>query len=134
MRSFESLIESIKASSANSFTLNVNKEFINNVTFKNLKKKYPEISITEEKLFFLIYVKDLNVLKVKQSIVDKVVNKGHKKIDYSYGSLELQKNKKQIKKFFLDYFNKNRLKKQNLQISKIKYKYIIIKLEKKLFI
>ena len=38
LRSFESLIESIKASSANSFTLNVNKEFINNVTFKNLKK------------------------------------------------------------------------------------------------
>ena len=38
LRSFESLIESIKASSVKSFTLNVNKEFISKITFKNLKK------------------------------------------------------------------------------------------------
>lgn len=132
LRSFESLIESIKVSSVKSFTLNVKKKFISKITFKNFKKKYPDVSIIEEKFFFLIYVKDLNVLEIKQSIIDKVVNKGQKKIDYSYGSLESQKNKKQIKNFFLDFFNKNYLKKQNLHTSKIKYKYFIIKLDKKI--
>ena len=63
-----------------------------------------------KKSFFLIYVKDLNVLKVKQSIIDKVVNKESKKNRLYLWEFGSTKNKKQIKKFFLDFFNKNSLK------------------------
>ena len=101
LRSFESLSESIKASNVNTFTLNVKKKFISESTLLDFKNKFPDIKIEKNENFFLIYVKDLSVFELKKKIIDKVLDKKQIKIDYSYGSLNLQKSNNKVREFFL---------------------------------
>ena len=119
LRSFESLSESIKASNVNSFTLNVRKDFISKDSFLNFKTKFPKINIQKKDDFYLIYVKNLNSIKIDKKITDRVLDKKQIKINYSYGSLETQKSKTLVKDFFLDYYYKN-FKEFSLNLSKKK--------------
>ena len=66
--------------------------------------------------FYLIYVKNLNSIKIEKKIIDKVLDKKQIKINYSYGSLENQKSKNLVRKFFLNFYNKN-LKESSLNLS-----------------
>ncbi len=106
LRSFESLSESIKSSKINSFTLKVKKNFFDKVTLSQFKKKFPDTISIENKNYYLISVKDINVLNLNKKIIDKVNSKEQKKVKYSYGSLSSQKNKSKVRRFFLDFYNK----------------------------
>ena len=57
VRSFESLVESIKASKINNFTLKVNKNILNNYLIKIFKKKFPNLLISEKENICLILLK-----------------------------------------------------------------------------
>ena len=132
LRSFESLSESIKASNVNSFTLNVRKKFISQDSFLNFKNKFPNINIEKKEDFYLIYVKNLNSIQIEKKISDRVLDKKQIKIDYSYGSLETQKSKNSVRKFFLDYYYKN-FKESSLNLPlKKKLEYFSISIDKEI--
>ncbi len=132
LRSFESLSESIKASNVNSFILNVRKKFISKDSLLNFKTKFPNIKIEDKKDFYLIYVKNLNSIKIEKKIIDRVLDKKQIKINYSYGSLETQKPKNLVRKFFLDYYYKN-FKEFSLNLSlKKKLEYFSISIDKEI--
>ena len=103
VRSFESLVESIKASKISCFTLKVNKNILSNSLIKKFKKKFPNLLISEKENICLIYIKNTNSISFKKKIIDRVKNKVQSKIDYRYGSLDFQKNKKKIQRIFFKF-------------------------------
>ena len=130
LRSFQSLSESIKASNVNSFTLNVRKKFISKASFLDFKIKFPNIDIEKKDDFYLIYVKNLNSIEIEKKINDRVLDKKQIIIKYSYGSLETQKPKNLVRKFFLNYYNKN-FKEFSLNLSlKKKFEEFSISIDK----
>ena len=132
LRSFESLSESIKASNVNSFILNVGKKFISKDSLLSFKTKFPNINIEDKEDFYLIYVKNLNSIQIEKKITDRVLDKKQIKINYSYGSLETQKPKNLVRKFFLDYYYKN-FKEFSLNLSlKKKLEYFSISIDKEI--
>ena len=130
LRSFESLTESIKTLTFTGFTLNVDKKYMNKVTFLRFKRIYPKINIENKVNFFLIHVKDSDVLNSKKKIVDKVSNKKQQKINYYYGSLGLQKNKQKFKSFFLNYYENNKANNKHLSKPKHQTETLKIKINK----
>ena len=66
LRSFESLVESIKASKISCFTLKVNKNILSNSLIKKFKKKFPNLLISEKENIYLIYIKDTNSISLKK--------------------------------------------------------------------
>ena len=66
VRSFESLVESIKASKISCFTLKVNKNILSNSLIKKFKKKFPNLLISEKENICLIYIKNTNSISFKK--------------------------------------------------------------------
>ena len=66
LRSFESLVESIKASKISCFTLKVNKNILSNSLIKKFKKKFPNLLISEKENICLVYIKNTNSISFKK--------------------------------------------------------------------
>ena len=107
-RSFESLLESVKAANVKSLVLNVKKKYLSIDEHQNLLKAFPKIEINKKEDFFVIFVKDLEVLDFKKKIQDQVSEKQQTIVNYSYGSSsEIEENKK-VRDFFINFLNNDK--------------------------
>ena len=105
-RSFESLLESVKAANVKSLVLNVKKKYFSANECQNLIKTFPKIKIDEKEDLFIIFVQDLEVIDFKKKIEDKVSEKQQTIVEYSYGGSEIKENKK-VGDFFKNFLEKN---------------------------
>ncbi|PDH55728.1 MAG: hypothetical protein CNE97_02915 [alpha proteobacterium MED-G10] len=105
-RSFESLLESVKAVNVKSLVLNVKKKYFSANECQNLIKTFPKIKIDEKEDLFIIFVQDLEVIDFKKKIEDKVSEKQQTIVEYSYGGSEIKENKK-VGDFFKNFLDKN---------------------------
>ena len=101
------------------------------IHYLNFKNKFPNINIEKKEDFYLIYVKNLNSIQIEKKITDRVLDKKQIKINYSYGSLETQKSKSSVRKFFLDYYYKNFKESKNLALKK-NLEYFSISIDKEI--
>ena len=105
-RSFESLLESVKAANVKSLVLNVKKYFSAN-EYQNLINTFPKIKIDEKEDLFIIFVQDLEVIDFKKKIEDKVSEKQQTIVEYSYGGSDEIKENKKVGDFFKNFLDKN---------------------------
>ena len=127
-RSFESLLESVKAANVKSLVLHVKKKYLSVNEYQGLVKTFPKIKIDKKEDYYVMFVKDLELFDLKKKIQDQVSYKKQTIINYSYGSSESVKENEKVREFFKKFLEKNN---QNTTASSEKYLSLLIMIKNK---